>query len=202
MSECSEGTWRDRLPDLVTGRLSDSDAVEVDAHVAGCRSCADELQLLRIVHAARPQVAPPAVAAIVARLPKPAIVGAEVPRPTASPEVVPISQAFSRRRPGGERWVWRLAASAVLMVGAAGAFLLTGPGTDPSTADEPVVAVESIAGTPADPTVGVSLSYGGAWDLSEAEMQEVLASLERWDGAPSTDIETTPLVLASGGDRE
>jgi len=47
MSECTNGEVRDLLPELVNGRL-DAEALQtVEAHVASCTECAEELALLR-----------------------------------------------------------------------------------------------------------------------------------------------------------
>ena len=203
MPECLEGMWRDQLPDRVTGQLSAVDARLVDAHVAHCTACAGELQLLRLVHAARPQIAAPAIAAIVARLPRPADAGKAGSSRQGQPRVVSLADAPSRRQSAVHReWQgWRIAASALLVVGAGSAYLFSSAPQELTGSVGTVAAVESIAGQAPDLTPGVSLSYGGAWDLSEAEIQEVLATLEGWDGAPSTEIATTPVVLAGGGDQ-
>ncbi len=52
MSECTNGEMRDLLPELVSGRLSAEMRVAVEAHVAGCEECAEELALLRALRPA------------------------------------------------------------------------------------------------------------------------------------------------------
>jgi anti-sigma factor RsiW len=47
MSECTNGELRDLLPELVNGRLSAAMQRTVEAHVAACTECAEELALLR-----------------------------------------------------------------------------------------------------------------------------------------------------------
>jgi anti-sigma factor RsiW len=47
MSECTSGELRDLLPELVNGRLEARRQRMVEAHVASCTVCADELALLR-----------------------------------------------------------------------------------------------------------------------------------------------------------
>jgi anti-sigma factor RsiW len=47
MSECTSGELRDLLPELVNGRLDAEMQQEVEAHVASCTECAEELALLR-----------------------------------------------------------------------------------------------------------------------------------------------------------
>jgi putative zinc finger protein len=47
MSECTNGELRDLLPELVNDRLDAESRQRVEAHVASCADCADELALLR-----------------------------------------------------------------------------------------------------------------------------------------------------------
>ncbi|HEV7703456.1 MAG TPA: zf-HC2 domain-containing protein [Gemmatimonadaceae bacterium] len=47
MSECNNGELRDLLPELVNGRLDAQMQRTVEAHVATCAECAEELELLR-----------------------------------------------------------------------------------------------------------------------------------------------------------
>jgi len=47
MNECTNGELRDILPELVNGRLDAVMQEAVEAHVASCTECAEELALLR-----------------------------------------------------------------------------------------------------------------------------------------------------------
>ena len=47
MSECTNGEMRDLLPELVSGRLGAEMQLAVEAHVAECGECTEELALLR-----------------------------------------------------------------------------------------------------------------------------------------------------------
>jgi hypothetical protein len=51
MSECTNGELRDLLPELVNGRLDAEMQHRVEAHVASCTECAEELELLRSLRA-------------------------------------------------------------------------------------------------------------------------------------------------------
>jgi hypothetical protein len=51
MSECTNGELRDLLPELVNGRLDAEMQHRVEAHVASCTECAEELALLRSLRA-------------------------------------------------------------------------------------------------------------------------------------------------------
>jgi anti-sigma factor RsiW len=52
MTECTNGEMRDLLPELVSGRLSAEMQLAVEAHVAECEECAEELTLLRALRPA------------------------------------------------------------------------------------------------------------------------------------------------------
>lgn len=47
---------RERIPDLVAGRLEASEAEPVLAHLRGCADCAGERRVVELLHAARPSV--------------------------------------------------------------------------------------------------------------------------------------------------
>ena len=52
MSECTNGELRDLLPELMHGTLDAETRRVVEAHVASCTECAEELALLRSLRAA------------------------------------------------------------------------------------------------------------------------------------------------------
>src|SRR5262245_46611783 len=100
MSDCRNGEMRDRLPEVVHGRLADDALAEIRAHVAGCDACAAELRLIESTRAmlllATPRVD---TARIVAAVP-----------------------AFGARAP--RRLDWRYAAAAALVLAAGGLFAI------------------------------------------------------------------------------
>ena len=71
MSDCPNVEIREQLPEYLSGTLSARRRAEVEAHLASCEDCADELELLRLVRAAYSETTPAVnVKAIVAALPK------------------------------------------------------------------------------------------------------------------------------------
>jgi hypothetical protein len=50
------GDVREWLPDHVAGRLDAEARSGVEAHLSACASCAEELELVRLLHAGRPRV--------------------------------------------------------------------------------------------------------------------------------------------------
>jgi anti-sigma factor RsiW len=70
MSDCLNVEIRELLPEYLTGTLSAARRAEVEAHVAGCAECADELTVLRLVREAYAEAPAVNVGAIVAALPR------------------------------------------------------------------------------------------------------------------------------------
>ena len=58
MRDCANGEVRDRLPELVHGRLEGSERAAVEAHVAECSDCASEAALIRVVAGSATLAAP------------------------------------------------------------------------------------------------------------------------------------------------
>ncbi|MCC6244451.1 MAG: zf-HC2 domain-containing protein [Gemmatimonadaceae bacterium] len=222
MGNCDNNDLRDALPDYVGGRLSDIERARVARHVAECVDCADELNVVRMVRAARAPVAID-VARIVAQLPRP-LVSAAVPAPVVehAASVSPISSAPSMqgRRAASRRTsgVWKMAAAiGVIIAGSWSVYLVQRgsiatvavsqdslPLSDSGTgiAVPPVAAASD--GAPdsagADATVttrdaGAAVSFGDVGNYTDEELKRVLDRLERWDGATSAEVVTTSPVL-------
>jgi Putative zinc-finger len=135
MSECLNTELRDLLPDLAAERLSGAERARVAGHVAGCETCAAEVELLLAARRVMSQGVPAVdVARIVAALPKPPVAPDAKPVLVASPSrarragtrrVVGLAERHGTRRrwigdvlSGGQRWTaWRIAAAATLAVG-------------------------------------------------------------------------------------
>lgn len=93
MNDCPNAELRDQLPDLLHDRLTPEARREVEAHVAGCAQCRQELELLRAAYATLRRVPAVSVARIAAALPPP-------------------------RRSGRRNWAgWRTAAAIMLIAG-------------------------------------------------------------------------------------
>lgn len=216
MTECRSPELQDLLPDYVADGLDDVSAARITAHLAVCAPCADDVAVLRLVRRARPLVAMPDVARIVAALP---------PAPGASREAgahaparpVTVLAPPSMRQPAKRGAVfglspWRLAATlAVIIAGSAslmvartgttgrGAVAIGESGGAPTTGRLPSLAETVAVASPAIlPTV--SVSYGDLDDYSEDELQRMLERLDRWDGATSTEpLPGVPILPSPGG---
>ncbi len=198
MSECPRGEIRDRLPEYVHATLGAVERAAIDAHLATCAACPDEVALLRAMREAMTRRTP---AVDLARIAAAAI---------AAPRI-----ATTRALP---RLVWYAAAAAVLLaVGALGYFAgrvptagnspsnspvaVTPPTVTPALTSWPAPAPVPTAAVPHQVAVAPSpapapmvapaargLSFGGGVeDLSAAQVSSLMKEL---DGiAPALDDE-------------
>lgn len=229
MTECRSPELQDLLPDYVAEALDSAAAARVAQHLAECEHCAEDLVVLQMVRRARPRVAVPDIARIVAALPP--ATGARDERGTAANglRVVRAEQSAAPARAGADTtkratsgaWglsVWRLAAvlgvviagGASVLVARRGVISVQGTGEGPVTVAESVTMVatapvrqESLAVLSPDKDAAhtVSVSYGDLGDYSEAELERMIERLDKWDGATSTEpLPGVPILPNSGGD--
>lgn len=225
---CVDETSRERLPELVHGRLAPGEAARVDAHVAACAACAAELALLRRLSAQIRAATPPlAVEAITAAIVERTIRA----RPVAAESAVAVPTVARPDRPGSARerarvrWgfasagvgprVVRAAAAVVLVAVGAGAVALgRGGGTGPtdttlSVASDRGAAAAALPGgrVAAADTPGVrglplasSHALGATFaDLSDEELDGVLAALDE-SAAALVALEPASVEPAVRGD--
>lgn len=197
MTDCPNAEMRDRLPDLLHGRLETSARAVVMAHVEQCEDCRAEVALLR---EARIVLSPELRVVDVAAISRVVIEKTRTPG---------IGQA---RR---SRWMdWRIAASvAVLLVGAGSVTLLMRSRATPapvaSVADTPAVAPNgagpatgAVPGRRSEPSsvdaaVSAELSAAAAVsDLSENELRALLGELDQIDVVPSAEPEQVNVRVA------
>ena len=182
MRDCPDGTLRDALPLYVSGRLAVADTSRIDAHLGSCAECTAEVALLRAVGRAYPPT-PVNVAAVAARIPA---------------RRAPRKQVAFHRQP-----LWQIAAGITLLItGTATVMVVRGRAPQaPSLASAP-----SAAGTAAEATIAAVtppapartvttssavLSLGtDLSDLTDAQLQSLLVTLDAIDSRPGADPAT------------
>ena len=185
MNDCLNAEMRDRLPDLLHDRLSASVRAEVNAHVAACADCREELELLSELNAMFVKSTPRVdVAYVVNALPKP-------PARATTTRVAP-------RRTWAD---WRIAAAVTLLV-AGGSSVAVMTRGEPSSSQHVVIApttdTPSIA--PANPTVktlpaaavtvaqNASLDMAGHLaDLDDEQLEALISEIEQMKAVPITE---------------
>jgi hypothetical protein len=214
MIDCPNGDIRDLLPDFVHGRLGAVERERVEAHVATCEPCQDEVSLLRDLRATMRRVPAVDANAIAAAIP---------------PYRVPVRRTWTS---------WRAAAAiATIAIGGTSIAIANRQPTVPhsvlvakgstgqtSQPTSSVPSVPSIPSTqPADPAVAprdsvaasnsrtpiaeqptreLAMGSGTVGDLSDRELKALLNDIETLDALPSADVETalpvTPLAPTEG----
>ena len=187
MTDCPDGVIRDLLPEYALGLLAMPEARLVEAHVASCAACAEELALLQSARAGLALgVSRVDIAAIAAALPL--APGARTARPM-------LRRAITRRT-----WEYAAAAGLVLAVGSGLVWQRATGGPSARVADSshvrsPSPAALESAGTQDGITFG-----GGLSDLSVDDLQLLLGQMDSVKTLPSTDPESmTPVIAMNEG---
>ena len=178
MSDCLNVEIRELLPDYLSGTLTASRRAEVDAHVASCAECADELAVLRLVREAYVESPAVNVKAIVAALPR--------------KSVKPAMRTIQAGAPVGRSWRHSHAfqiAAAVSFITLGGISLAVARsffnGNPSAVTRDTVVAVG--AETP------ISFA-GGVSDLGDEDLEALLSALENIEALPVTETADPPLT--------
>jgi hypothetical protein len=211
MTDCPNAEFRDQLPVLAAGVLAADQRAHVEAHVAECADCRDELALIATMRQSLIAATPAMdVSRIAAALPGvPGLPGLPVPSVPAVRSLT--SAASARRRPRLMGWQ-AAAAVALLTVGGGSALVLTArhDGLGPAVASiagsplpvpaepwEPaggaVMAVRD--GTPAGDNEGLALT-GRIGDLTDDELAVLIAELQEFDATPPPQAGRITLPMA------
>ena len=170
MSDCQNVEIREQLPEYLNGTLSASRCAEVEAHLAGCAECADELTVLRLVREAYAESPAVNVNAIVAAL----------PRKSARPAIRS----------------WRR--SHAFQIAAAVSFIALG-GISLAVArsffngNTPIVQRDTLVASNGAETPAISFA-GGVSDLGDEDLEALLTALETIEALPVTETSDPPLT--------
>jgi|SRR5687768_8232018 len=185
MTDCMNPETRDALPDLLNGRLSDLDTATMTAHVESCPACREELALLREVRRSAPLAPSIDVARVVAALP-------------AYPGTMPVPETDQRRAPGffSRIVAWKVvAAMAVVAIAGWGIADISRDSQVQTLASTPQPATTNDAPTRVPAAVaqsGLSL-VAGVQELTDDDIEVLLAELDGIDAVPSVDPEALTL---------
>lgn len=132
MNDCVNAEMRDRLPELLHGRLDGDARAAVLAHVDACADCRAELELLRAARATLVAAAPRVdLNYVIQALPKP-------------PAARPLT-----RVPRRLVWTdWRVAAAVTLLVAGGTSVAVLNRGSTTVQPSTPAVAAPSVAAAP------------------------------------------------------
>lgn len=193
MTKCTDLEIREMLPDVLHRSLDASGLSRVEAHLATCDSCAEELRVLRMV----------ADAAVFA----PAIDNDQVARQIAPYRMTP--PARSTHVPVRSRMVsWLVAASMLVVLAGGGSLLLTPRNPGAHTALAPSVAKllrgntttrtavvspapdeHSTTVASAEPPAHVLAIAAGVDGLSDGDLRQLMNDMNGFDALPAPESE-------------
>jgi hypothetical protein len=201
MNKCTELDVKEMLPDLLHGKLDADARAQVEAHIAGCDECTEELEVLRTVKSAAVFIPAIDVDHVVRQIP-----------PYRA--IVPVAQAPARSRVVS----WLVAASLVVVVLGGGSLLMI----QKAPTFAPIATVDGSkspgggsaqTSKPGDVTAGVTpkntavpptpapraLALASAVDgLSENNLRQLMDDMNSFDALPAT--EPGPAISVDNGD--
>ena len=185
MSDCPNVEIRELLPDYLSGTLAAPRRVEVEAHVAGCQDCQDELAVLRLVREAYAESAPAVnVSAIVSALPKRSV------KPVIKPAMKSWRRSYTLQVAAAVSFI---ALGGLSLAVARSFFNGNGGVVPPDTA----IAVVTPAATNGNAPV-ISFA-GGVSDLVDEDLETLLSALESIEALPVTEPADVPISTGRQG---
>lgn len=170
MNKCIAGEIREMLPDLLHRTLPADVRGRVEAHVATCDECREELSVLRTVHSAAVFAPEVDVDKVVRQIPP-------------YRRIVPAAELPARPRLVS----WLVAASLAITVVGVGSLLVT--------QQDVVVAPTAVAVAMRAPALALPPDVDG---LSDGSLMQLMNEMNRFDGLPAT--EPDPLIPVDTGD--
>jgi anti-sigma factor RsiW len=195
MNECTENEIQEMLPDLLHGTLPADARARVDAHLASCEQCREDLEVLRAVKSAAVFAPVIDIDRVVRQIP---------PYRTIVPAI---------ERPAATRVVsWLVAASLAVVVVGGGSLVLArrdipnpspavgstqppGSTTARPTAD-PITPSQTVVPGARSHTYALALA-GDVEGLSDGSLQQLMSDMAQFDALPAA--EPDPVMPVDSG---
>ena len=161
MTECMDREIQDMLPDVLHGTADRSARARIEAHVAGCSPCREELAALRAVHSAQVFTPTIDVESIVRQIPPYRIITPAIDRGIRSPALK-----------------WLVAAGFALVAVGVGSVVMP---------DAEVVTPSAVV-SPSSPN-GLALA-SGLDGLSDGSLVQLMDEMNNFDALPTSEPET------------
>ncbi len=201
MNDCTDNDIREMLPDLLHGAL-DADAMErAETHLASCKECRVELQVLRTVKSAAVFAPAIDIDQVVRRIPP-------------YSQIVPAVEAPARSRLVS----WLVAATVAVAVVGVGSMLVTKQGattvptsvattlpsatipaqSTPVASKTPGTGASSAVGIATQPSHTHALAVAADVDgLTDGNLAQLMSDMNRFDALPAT--ESDPVISVDSG---
>jgi hypothetical protein len=210
MNKCTDSDIQEMLPDLLHSALGDDERLRVEAHIATCESCQEDLDVLRTVKNAAVFAPSIDVDRVVRQIPPYQTIIPATERPD-----LPATE-----RPARTRLVsWMVAASLALVVVAGGSILFQSNGSPTANSPKFGAAQVQIAKTPEpakpSPAESVVIPKAGvetvvaprthalalaadADGLSDGGLVQLMNDMDGFDALPAS--EPDPIISVDSGD--
>jgi hypothetical protein len=201
MNKCTDSDIQELLPDLLHGALAEAETARVEAHVATCESCQEDLDVLRIVKSAAVFAPSIDVERVVRQIP-----------PYRA--IVPAVEAPARTRVAS----WLVAATLALFVVGGGSVLMTRQNSSGTSVKAPAVdsgapvataqssAPSRVAVATPNPKIAEPASShphalalaAEADGLSDRGLVQLMNDMDTFDALPGS--EPDPVISVDSGD--
>jgi anti-sigma factor RsiW len=201
MNKCTDSDIQELLPDLLHGALAEAEKVRIEAHVATCESCQEDLDVLRTVKSAAVFAPSIDVERVVRQIP-----------PYRA--IVPAVEAPARTRVAS----WLVAATLALFVVGGGSVLMTRQNSSSNSVKAPAVdsgapVASAQSSTPARVAVATpnpkitepasshphALALAAEADgLSDRGLVQLMNDMDTFDALPGS--EPDPVISVDSGD--
>jgi hypothetical protein len=201
MNKCTDSDIQELLPDLLHGALAEAEKVRVEAHVATCESCQEDLDVLRTVKSAAVFAPSIDVERVVRQIP-----------PYRA--IVPAVEAPARTRVAS----WLVAATLALFVVGGGSVLMTRQNSSGTSVKAPAVdsgapvataqssAPSRVAVATPNPKIAEPASShphalalaAEADGLSDRGLVQLMNDMDTFDALPGSDPD--PVISVDSGD--
>jgi len=201
MNKCTDNNIREILPDLLHGALSAGARERVEAHLATCEECREDLKILRAVKSAAVFAPAIDVDRVVRQIPpyRTIVPAVELPaRPRLVSWLVAASLAIAVIGVGSQlvtRQVVTKAPAAVTTTQAA-AQRATEPAPVGSTTQEPVTSPNAMVSTSQPHTHALALA-ADVDGLSDGNLVQLMNDMNRFDALPAS--EPDPVISVDSG---
>jgi len=188
MNKCLDSQIQEMLPDLAHGTLDEQSRIRVEAHLASCESCREDMVVIQTVKNAAVFAPTIDVQRVMRQIP-----------PYRA--IVPGVQAPARSRVTQ----WLVAAGLVIALVGGGSLLMSRQdkvATNPEVVGAPATRGQGDAVTPDVPATEAapSLAFAGSIDdLSDSSLVQLMADMTQFDALPATEPEPVFAVDAGEG---
>ena len=199
MNKCTDSDIQEMLPDLLHSALADAAKKRVEAHLATCETCQEELDVIRTVKNAAIFAPSINVDRVVRQIPpyRPIVPAIEQPARTRMLSWLVAAGLALAVVGGGSAIVMRQIANesgSAVASGSAGTGVTTPPATK---APEPTVEPDIASPSTASPTHALALATD-VEALSDGNLVQLMNDMDRFDALPNA--EPDPVISVDSGD--